>query len=139
MMPRILHIDDEPSRVKAYVDFLREKGLEIDCAGSSKEGIEKIKKKAYDLILLDIMFTYENESAFDKPLHEMGIWIIKEIMAQKFPQNPSSTPIVVLTALVEPNELQEIRDLGVEEVLVKPVNLYDFHKKLLSIIELNNK
>jgi DNA-binding NtrC family response regulator len=52
--PRILSIDDE----KNFIDFLRQyfepRGYEIDCASEGAAGLEMLKKKDYDVVLLDL-------------------------------------------------------------------------------------
>ncbi len=54
MPARILVVDDEPSMQMALREFLAKRGYETDVAGSAEAGLEKIRQKVYDLILLDI-------------------------------------------------------------------------------------
>ena len=51
---KILVIDDDKSILRTFTRILQKKGYEIDVAETGKEGLEKSKKTAYDLALIDI-------------------------------------------------------------------------------------
>lgn len=54
MAKRILVIDDEPSIRKTFIAALEDTGYIVDTAESGEVGIEKMAKKKYDLIYLDL-------------------------------------------------------------------------------------
>ncbi|SRR5712691_7598522 len=50
----ILVVDDEPLMARALADTLAAEGYEIDVAVNGQRALEKIKDRAYDLILSDL-------------------------------------------------------------------------------------
>jgi CheY-like chemotaxis protein len=50
---RILWIDDEIDLLRPYVYSLKEKGYEVDTATNGPDGIELVRTKDFDLVLLD--------------------------------------------------------------------------------------
>jgi DNA-binding NtrC family response regulator len=51
---RILIVDDDENIRKVLVAILEDEGYDIDSAGTAKEGIEKTRKKFYNVALIDI-------------------------------------------------------------------------------------
>jgi DNA-binding response OmpR family regulator len=54
MTKHILVIDDEPSIRKSFLTALEDTGYLVETAESGEVGIEKIERKKYDLIFLDL-------------------------------------------------------------------------------------
>ena len=52
---RILVVDDEPAIVSLLATFLREKGWDVSEAGSGTEGIDRLERGQYDVILTDLV------------------------------------------------------------------------------------
>jgi len=52
-MMRILWIDDEIDELGSVIAFLRSQGVNVDTAKSAIEGVEKLSRSAYNLVLLD--------------------------------------------------------------------------------------
>lgn len=50
---RILWIDDEIELLKPHIYSLKERGYEVDVATNGPDGLELVKKRDYDLVLLD--------------------------------------------------------------------------------------
>ncbi|MEA3311130.1 MAG: bifunctional response regulator/alkaline phosphatase family protein [candidate division WOR-3 bacterium] len=50
---RILWIDDEIELLKPHIYSLKERGYEVDTATNGPDGLELVKKRDYDLVLLD--------------------------------------------------------------------------------------
>lgn len=50
---RILWIDDEIDYLKPHIYSLRERGYEVDTANNGPDGLEKLRERDYDLVLLD--------------------------------------------------------------------------------------
>ena len=51
---RILAIEDEPSVAQLIVDVLREEGYQVEALLDSKEGLAKLSRETYDLIICDL-------------------------------------------------------------------------------------
>jgi CheY-like chemotaxis protein len=54
-MPSILVIDDEPQLRSLLKQMLERKGYQVDVASNGKEGIQKFRKQAADLIITDLI------------------------------------------------------------------------------------
>ena len=61
--PRILVIDDEPRIREACILVLADKGFEVAAAPDGEIGLQMIKEKHYDIVLVDLMMP--NISGFD--------------------------------------------------------------------------
>src|SRR5512139_1910235 len=57
---RILVVDDEPAIVSLLATILREKGWEVSEAGSGTEGIDRLERGQYDVILTDLVMPGES-------------------------------------------------------------------------------
>ena len=50
----VLVVDDERGFRDMYVYLLEPLGIEVTCASNGREAVEKVKEKAYDLLLMDV-------------------------------------------------------------------------------------
>jgi CheY-like chemotaxis protein len=51
---RVLWVDDRPKNNSYIISFLEERGISVDTALSTAEGIEKMRSRAYDVIISDM-------------------------------------------------------------------------------------
>jgi DNA-binding NtrC family response regulator len=51
---KVLVVDDEIEFANVIAERMRGRGYEVDTANSGADGMEKIKEKAYDAVLLDL-------------------------------------------------------------------------------------
>ena len=54
-MERILIIEDDKKLIRGLEDFFQTQGYEVETAGTGKKGMELVRQRAPDLIILDIM------------------------------------------------------------------------------------
>jgi DNA-binding NtrC family response regulator len=59
-LKRILVVDDEPSILGLLATVLREKGWEVTGAGSGADGIDKLERGQFDVILTDLVMPGES-------------------------------------------------------------------------------
>jgi DNA-binding response OmpR family regulator len=123
MSKRILFIDDEDWSVSPYFEFLQDHKIEIDLAEDGDQAIEFLQKKAYDLIVLDIMFTPGTVLREVEP-RQAGSVLLYKIRHDEFPdlQIKSDVPVLVLTAVTDQKQLDNIRKMGIKELCRKPVS-----------------
>jgi DNA-binding NtrC family response regulator len=57
---RILVVDDEPAIVSLLATILREKGWDVSEAGSGTEGIDRLERSQFDVILTDLVMPGES-------------------------------------------------------------------------------
>lgn len=103
-MKSILIIEDERQQALAYQIKLS-KNYDVEVATTSDEALDKVFKKKYDLIILDIMLP-GNENGFD--------------FLKKLKSNPKtqSTPVMVVTNLDEDTRKTAL-SLGAIDYVVK--------------------
>ncbi len=122
----ILVVEDNFANRYLIKEILKSYNLKIDEAENGKEALEKLSKKKYDIVLLDIQMPVMNGyETFDKIRNEIGL---------------KDLPVIALTAKALKSEVQQFIDLGFNDVLTKPINLNKFLnilKKYLNIKRVN--
>ncbi len=121
---RILLVEDNFANRYVIKEMLKEYNLQIDEAENGKEAIEKLKSDSYDLILLDIqMPVMDGYETFKKIREELKL----------------NTPVIALTAKALKDEVDEFKELGFDEILIKPIVYQKFIETLQKFIELKSK
>ena len=100
---KVLVVDDEKLIVKGLRFSLEQDDMEVDCAYDGEEALEMVKRKEYDMILLDVML----------PKHD-GFEVCQAI--REF----SEMPIIMLTAKGEIEDRIIGLELGADDYLIKP-------------------
>ena len=106
-LKRILCVEDEPD-IRAVLQMSLEMvgGFTVACASSGAEAITMAPGFAPDIILLDVMMP-----GMDGPT---TLQRLRELPAV------AATPVVFITAKVQPNEVAQFRALGAVDVVAKP-------------------
>ena len=78
---KVLVVDDEKLIVKGLRFSLEQDDMEVDCAYDGEEALEMVKRKEYDMILLDVML----------PKYD-GFEVCRQI------RDFSDVPVIMLTA-----------------------------------------
>jgi two-component system KDP operon response regulator KdpE len=101
---KIIVIDDDPAMTELLQLLLQPASSEIFTANSGPVGIDLIKSKNPDVVILDLM------------MPDMDGWqVCKRV--REF----SDIPILVLSALDNPGVVAEALDAGADDYLIKPV------------------
>lgn len=103
---KILIVDDDPDLRDIYDETFTEAGYQVDLAIDGKEGLDKIFKGGYDLILLDIMMPKID-----------GLTVLKKIKTSGITLPPNI--IVILSQLNEENIIKQAMELGAKDYLIK--------------------
>lgn len=125
-MSKLLIIDDEPDAVNMLKDFLGSRGYEIITAFDGNEGLKKANGENPDLILCDIRMPNKDGFEFLKEIRATKEWI----------------PVIVITAIAEPNNILKSYDFKADYFISKPINLEEVLKAvkiMLSLIPLRKK
>lgn len=112
---RILVVDDEDTLRTVLSQELKGEGYDVETASDGQIAIDTIKKKAFDLILLDIKMPYVN-----------GFEVLKYIK-----ENHKNLKVIMLTGFADLKNAIESKKLGAEDFVSKPYDLVD----LLTTIE----
>jgi len=106
-LKKILYVEDEPDiQMIARVALESVGGFELCVCSSGAEALEKAAEFGPDLLLLDVMMP-----GMDGPT------TLSEL--RKIPQL-ASTPVMFMTAKVQPQEVEYLKSLNVADVIAKP-------------------
>lgn len=115
MPKRILVIDDEELVLKSITKLLEKAGYDVIACQAGEEALQKIKRRAVDLIVCDVRMPKLN-----------GIETIQEIRKILNDQKNKTTPEILITGYADEIQNKQIESLGVKEYLYKPFDLRDF-------------
>jgi DNA-binding response OmpR family regulator len=106
---KVLIIDDNESITEVVKDFFEFENIACNTINDSQAGLAEINNNEYDLILLDIAMP-----------NFTGLDILHELKRQKIEKKN----IIIFTASVFKSELiNEFLEVGVKEVLSKPISI----------------
>ncbi len=106
-LKRILYVEDELDiQAIAIVSLESIGGFELQVCSSGKDALNKAVAFAPDLLLLDVMMP-----ELDGPNTLKALWQFKEL---------ENTPVIFMTAKVQPDEVKFLLDLGALDVISKP-------------------
>src|SRR4030043_1230607 len=97
-MKKILIIEDEELIYSLLEKRLKQEGFEVAVAKNGQEGIDKMKQKKPDLILLDIIMPKKN-----------GFEVMEEMKEDSALKN---IPIIIISNSGQPVELDRANALG---------------------------
>lgn len=110
-MKKILLIEDDPFLIDIYTTKLKESGFEVDVATNGEMGIEKLKEKIPDVLLIDIV------------LPKIDGWQIleeiKKMKKEKIFRNLDNLKIVILSNLGQKEDVERGIKLGATKYLIK--------------------
>ncbi len=129
-MAKILVIDDDPDIVTAVRMVLESGGHQVSSAANGKQGLERIKAEAPDLIVLDVMMETHTEG------FELAIKLHSPDPASEW-KAFRNIPILMLTAIHSTTPLRyepDIDYLPVELFVDKPIDPDDLLGKVTWIL-----
>lgn len=121
--PYIVVIDDTPYNLEVLAIILTDIDVEVVCVESAVKALEIIKKRAPDLILLDIM------------MPEMDGYEVCESL-KKEPET-SNVPIIFLSALDDINSKVKAFELGGVDYITKPFNTLEVVARVKTHLKLH--
>lgn len=122
----ILYIDDEAD-IRGIVEYALEDeaAFSLEMCASGQEAITKVAKFKPDLILLDVMMP-----GMDGPT---------TLMKLRDLPNTRTTPVIFVTAKVQPHEIAQFKSLGAIAVIAKPFDPISLAPQLRQHLALINK
>ncbi len=100
----ILLVEDNPLNVMVAQTFLKRWGAGIDVAVNGAEALEKLDVNKHKLILMDLHMPIMDGYQAARVMRQKGITI----------------PIIALTANLPDEVRQDIKDAGIDDIVVKP-------------------
>jgi CheY-like chemotaxis protein len=104
---KILYVEDEPD-IQAVAKLALEAigGFIVKICSSGQEALKELPVFAPDVILLDVMMPGMDGPTTLKALRELGV--------------AKNTPVIFMTAKVQPQEVAQYKALGALDVIAKP-------------------
>jgi YesN/AraC family two-component response regulator len=119
--PKILIIDDEPSLLALFADYLG-KDYDVLTAKSEAEGKSVFDANNVSLVLLDL-----------KLRDTSGIEVLRRIRAKS-----SNVPVIVMTGYSSHETAIKCADLGVQGYMLKPSKLDDLKRRIDNCLGVDN-
>lgn len=118
---KILVAEDNPINIKVSAFVLKPIADVIDIAQNGAEVLEKLKNNTYDVILMDVKMPIMDGYEATIKIREMEA------------VNKVEKPIIIIatTANSQPEEVDKCKNIGMNDLVVKPFNIND----ILAIIE----
>jgi serine/threonine-protein kinase PpkA len=108
---RVLAIDDDPSMLTLVSRMLEVAGYRVDMAPSGREGLERIRAGAPDLVVCDVQMP--------------GVDGFEVLDAVRTDPATATLPFVMLTALTDRDSVRRGMRLGADDFLTKPVRAHE--------------
>ncbi len=103
---RILIVDDDEEALETISDILQEKGFYTETAKTGKEALEKVEKRVFNVVLLDIK------------LPDMsGIEVLKALNGKHLP-----TMTIMITANATMQNAVDANNFGASAYILKPID-----------------
>lgn len=101
----ILIIEDDPFLVKAYQLRFEKENMDVQVATTGTDAILRLEQAPPDIVMLDLMLP--GVSGFDI------LGAIRKLPSWK------NVPIIILSNLGQPEDIQRAKDLGANDYIVK--------------------
>lgn len=121
-MPKILIVEDDEKARDALIRQLEFSGYETETAQNGKDAVERAQKESFDLVLMDLMMP--EMDGFE------AIRLIREI------DSLSYIPIIVISALEKPEDIEKALELGADEYVTKPADPTAFTARMRAALRL---
>jgi len=105
---KILLIEDEPFLSSLLKNRLQREGFEVNIAKDGEEATKFLKSSPLDLILLDIILPKKS-----------GFEIMEDIKSDPELSDKINIPIIIISNLSQPEDIQKSKQLGAIEYFVK--------------------
>jgi PAS domain S-box-containing protein len=118
----ILLVEDNEMNQAYMTELFDSWNVKIDCASNGKSAIDKLTKKEYDLILMDVQ------------MPEMNGYQVTERIRMGQNGLPKNTPILAMTASASNEERKKCFEVGMNDFLSKPVKPKDLRNKISTLV-----
>jgi two-component system nitrogen regulation response regulator GlnG len=120
-MPTLLVVDDEPNVLYSLAKGLRSDTLDVETAGTARQGIDLVRQRRPDAVILDVRLAdMSGLEAFD---HIRAI--------------DPHLPVVVITAHATTETAIEATKRGAFDYLLKPVDFHQLQEVVARAVELS--
>ena len=117
-LPHILIVDDDKRILELINDYLTKNNFRVSAASNASKAREKIENIEFDLIILDIMMPGES-----------GLSLTDSLKKNNF-----KTPILLLSALGNPEDRIKGLEIGASDYLTKPFSVRELIARVKNIL-----
>jgi two-component system cell cycle response regulator DivK len=117
---KILVVEDNELNLKLFCDLLRAHAYEVEPVRDGREGLERARAFAPDLVVMDIQMP-----------HISGLELIEQMKADS---ELRATPIMAVTAYAAKGDEERIRDAGAEGYVSKPISVLKFVEAVAGLL-----
>ncbi len=121
-MPKALVVDDDQSTRIAIRNILEKVKIDVDEAENGEEALQILKKKDYNVVLLDIHMPKLD-----------GLQVMSILKKRN-----QSVPVIVVSAYLSKENIAKLSQLGVKDFLSKPFDLRTFYQAVNNVLPLSN-
>jgi two-component system phosphate regulon response regulator OmpR len=118
MAIRILMIEDDERLASMVSEDLGRSGLDVSVAGMGSEGLVRLAREPFDLVLLDLMLPDTD-----------GLDVCRRIRA-----SGSTVPVIMLTAKGDPTDRVVGLELGADDYLGKPFDPRELLARIRAVL-----
>ncbi|MDD5040644.1 MAG: response regulator [Candidatus Omnitrophica bacterium] len=118
-MLKLLVVDDEVDICDFVRSFFKERNFEVFVAYNGKKAIETIEKEKPDIVLLDMNMPGMT-----------GLEALRELR-----QQGNQIKTIMVTAVDEPDKIEEAKKHGVVEYITKPLLLEQLERTVFTVAE----
>ncbi len=118
---KVLIVEDNPSIVEFVQKGLKEQAYAVDAASDGKEGFYLATTNSYELIILDIMLPFMS-----------GLELCQELRKYNI-----TTPILMLTAKDDSDDIIQGLDSGADDYMTKPFVLKELLARIRALTRRN--
>lgn len=114
---RLLLVEDEVHMAEALAEILRRERYEVDVRSDGESGLDALLGGIYDVAVLDVMLPKRSGISVAKEARQQGI----------------STPVLMLTAKSELDDMVEGLDSGADDYMTKPFQARELLARLRAL------
>ena len=118
MPTRILMIEDDVRLAAMLAEDLGRSGLDLSVAGTAAEGLARLAREPFDLVLLDLMLPDAD-----------GLDVCRRLRASGL-----AVPVIMLTAKGDPTDRVVGLELGADDYLPKPFDPRELRARIRAVL-----
>jgi CheY-like chemotaxis protein len=120
MAARVLIADDNPQNADLLAEYLEGGEFEVAIATDGEETLERVESFRPDVLLLDIMMPKLS-----------GFEVCKRLKAHR---QTRDLPVLMVTALDQPSDVERAVEAGTDDFLTKPINQVELRRRITALI-----
>lgn len=125
MAPTVLVIEDDPRSIRLMELILSSQGYEAVMARNGREGLDAVRRRPFDVILLDLMLPEVD-----------GFEVLRQLRNDP---DLADVPVIITSARARPTTKEEAAELGANYYLTKPYRKAELLDVIASLTEPNSR